>query len=161
MQVELYIRDAFGKYQIANNELIHAVSRYRLNQRFAARPIIASSSDTKDFLISQLALEEREQFCVIWLDTRHRVLEFNHLFYGTIDGASIWPREVVKQALGLNAAACIFAHNHPSGIPEPSVADRTITQRLVEALKLVEIRVLDHLVIGGGDAVSFAERGLL
>ena len=102
-----------------------------------------------------------EGFCGVFLDNRHRVIALEELFRGTIDGASVHPREVVKRALAKNAAAVILAHNHPSGIAEPSQADELITRRLKEALALVDIRVLDHLVIGDGVCESFAERGLL
>ena len=101
------------------------------------------------------------QFGVLFLDNRHRVLAFEELFRGTIDGASVHPREVVRRALQLNAAAVILSHNHPSGVAEPSQADRQITARLREALDLVGIRVLDHLVVGDGDCCSLADRGLL
>jgi DNA repair protein RadC len=96
----------------------------------------------------------------LFLDNRNRVITFEKMFYGTIDGASVYPREVVRMALKTNAAAVIFAHNHPSGVAEPSQADEQITQRLKEALALVDIRVLDHLIVGD-EVVSFAERGLL
>lgn len=99
-------------------------------------------------------------FCVAFLDTRHGVIKFEEMFRGTIDGASVYPREVVKAALACNASAVIFAHNHPSGVSEPSLADQAITRRLKDALELVDIRVLDHLVIGT-EITSFAERGLL
>jgi DNA repair protein RadC len=104
---------------------------------------------------------DHEVFACLYLDTRNRVLKYEELFRGTLDGASVHPREVVKQALAQNAAALIFAHNHPSGVAEPSGADERITRRLRDALALVEIRVLDHIVVGDGEAVSFAERGLL
>jgi len=111
----------------------------------------------------QARLQDRpyEVFCCIFLDNRNRVIRLEELFRGTIDGASVHPREVVRQALALNSAAVILAHNHPSGIAEPSQADEFITRRLKSALALVDIRILDHLVIGDGTAVSFAERGLL
>ena len=99
-------------------------------------------------------------FAILWLDNRHRVIAFEELFRGTIDGASIHSREVVKSALGHNAAACIMAHNHPSGVSDPSRADENITRRLRDALALIEVRVLDHIIVGE-DCVSFAERGLL
>ena len=104
---------------------------------------------------------QHEVFCVLYLDGRHRLIEYVELFRGTIDGASVHPREVVKQALEKNAAAVIFAHPHPSGIAEPSQADELITRRLKDALAIVEIRVLDHLIVAAGDVISFAERGLL
>ena len=104
---------------------------------------------------------QHEVFCCVYLDNRNRVIAFEELFRGTIDGASVHPREVVKEALSRNAAAVILAHNHPSGVAEPSVADQMVTQRLKEALALIEVRLLDHLVIGDGVCESFAERGLL
>jgi len=107
-----------------------------------------------------LAHLDHEVFAVLWLDNRHRVLSFEELFRGTIDGASVHPREVVKAALSHNAAACILAHNHSSGVSEPSQADVSLTSRLREALSLVDLRVLDHIVVGE-DCTSFAERGLL
>ncbi len=113
----------------------------------------------KDYLTSQLRHRQREVFSVLLLDNQHRLLFYKELFQGTIDGASVYPREVVKLALTHNAAAVILAHNHPSGISEPSQADRHITQRLQEALRVVEIRVLDHMVVGDGEVASFAERG--
>ena len=111
----------------------------------------------------QARLQDRpyEVFCCLFLDNRNRVIRLDELFRGTIDGASVHPREVVRQALACNAAAVILAHNHPSGIAEPSQADEFLTRRLSSALALVDIRVLDHLVIGDGTSVSFAERGLL
>lgn len=95
------------------------------------------------------------------LDTRHRLIEYREIFRGTIDSASVYPREVVKEALRLNAAAVILSHNHPSGNPEPSTADRALTQLLKEALALVEVRLLDHIILAGGATVSFAEHGLI
>lgn len=122
---------------------------------------LSSPTETRQYL--QLVFESyrNEVFGAIFLDNRHRVLGFEELFFGTIDGASVHPRVVVQRALDLNAAAIIFAHNHPSGVAEPSQADKTITRRLVDALTLVDIRVIDHFVVGHEDTVSFAERGLL
>ena len=100
-------------------------------------------------------------FCCLYLDKRHRLIQFQELFRGTIDGASVHPREIVKQALQRNAAAVIIAHNHPSGVAEPSQADELITQRVKEALGLVDIRLLDHIIVGDGASVSLAERGLI
>ncbi|MFC2993211.1 RadC family protein [Halomonas tibetensis] len=104
---------------------------------------------------------EHEVFSALFLDTQHRLIHFEDLFRGTIDSASVYPREVVKKALAYNSAAVILVHNHPGGDPEPSDADRRITQRLKEALGLVEIRVIDHIVVGSEGCVSFAERGYL
>lgn len=123
-------------------------------------PILTSPEDSKNYVKIQLATYEHEVFACLFLDNRHRVIAFEKLFHGTINGASVYPREVVKACLKHNAAAVIFAHNHPSGNTEPSQADQTITKRLVSALELIDTRVLDHLVVGD-EVVSFAERGLL
>lgn len=122
---------------------------------------IRSPADTESFLQARLQHLEHERFCCLYLDNRHRVLGFDELFRGTIDGTSVYPREVVKEALAINAAAVILAHNHPSGIAEPSQADERITTRLKAALDLVDIRLLDHLIVGDGKATSLARRGLL
>lgn len=114
-----------------------------------------------DFLAAHLRDLPHEVFCCFYLDNRNRLIHFEELFRGTLDGASVHPREVVKRALELNAAALILAHNHPSGVAEPSHADEAITRRLRDALALVEIRLLDHLVVGDGECTSLAERGLL
>jgi DNA repair protein RadC len=124
-------------------------------------PALLSPCATRSFLVAQLRDRPYEVFCCLHLDSRHRLIAFEELFRGTIDGASVHPREVVRQALAHNAAALIFAHNHPSGVAEPSQADELITQRLKEALALVDIRVLDHIVIAGPEVLSFAERGIL
>ncbi|WP_417227124.1 RadC family protein [Amphritea sp.] len=115
---------------------------------------------TKAYLEFKLAHYEREVFGVMLLDNRHCLIDYQELFFGTINSASIYPREVVKAVLKENAAAVIFAHNHPSGVAEPSQADKQITDRLVDALKLIDVKVLDHIVVGH-ESVSFAERGLL
>ena len=122
---------------------------------------LTSPEDTRRFLRLKLAEREAEVFCVLFLTNRHRVIAFEEMFRGTIDGATVHPREVVKQALRLNAAAVILAHNHPSGVAEPSRADEAITRRLRDALALVDVRVLDHLIVGGIEITSLAERGLL
>ncbi|MDZ7686720.1 MAG: DNA repair protein RadC [Gammaproteobacteria bacterium] len=116
---------------------------------------------TRRYLKGKLRSYDREVFAIMYLDNQHRLIEYEELFFGTIDGASVHPREVVKQVLAHNAAAVILAHNHPSGIAEPSAADRRITDRLKSALLLVDVRILDHMVIGDAEVVSFAERGLL
>jgi len=122
---------------------------------------MSSSQVVKDYLRSQLRHKRSEVFAALFLDSQNRLISYEELFFGTIDGASVYPREVVKAALKHNAAAVIFAHNHPSGIAEPSDADKRITQRLQEALDLIDIRTLDHLVVGDAEVVSFAERGLV
>lgn len=120
-----------------------------------------SSSSVRDWLRLQLATLDREAFTVLWLDNQHRLIAHDTLFLGTINSITVHPREVVKPGLKNNAAAAVLAHNHPSGEAEPSQADRLITERLKQALDLVDIRLLDHLVVGGMDIVSFAERGWL
>ena len=117
--------------------------------------------DTLRFLRARLLDRRREVFCGLFLDTRHRVLAWEELFQGSIDGACVYPRVVAEKALLLGAAALIVAHNHPSGVSEPSLADQAITRRLKDALALLEIRLLDHFVIGDGPPVSMASRGLL
>ena len=122
---------------------------------------LSNPAKVKEFLNYRYALLEHEVFGMITLDNRHRVIEYVELFRGTVDGASVFPREVVKSVLQLNAAAVIFSHNHPSGIAEPSDADIAITGKLKEALALIDVRVLDHLIIGHNTSASLAERGLL
>jgi DNA repair protein RadC len=122
---------------------------------------IRSPADTQSFLTAKIRHLGHEMFCCLYLDNRHRVLRFDELFRGTIDGTSVYPREVVKEALAINAAAVILAHNHPSGVAEPSQADERITRRIKSALELVDIRLLDHLIVGDGETTSLASRGLL
>ena len=123
--------------------------------------VMTSPAATRDYLQAQLRRYPYEVFACLFLDNRHRVIEFEELFRGTIDGSSVHPREVVRRALQHNAAALILAHNHPSGVSEPSEADRRITRRLRDALALIEIRILDHFIIGDGEPVSMAELGIL
>ena len=125
------------------------------------QPVLANPNAVREFLIVHHKGQEREVFSCLFLDNRHRLICFDEVFLGTVDGASVHPREVVKLALARNAAAVILAHNHPSGVAEPSQADELITARLRDALALVDIRVLDHLVVGGTTVTSFVERGLL
>lgn len=122
---------------------------------------VSKPEDAKAFLTIKLASLESEVFACLWLNNKHKVLAYSELFRGTIDGASVHPREVAKDGLRHNAAAVIFAHNHPSGEPEPSRADIQLTRRLVDSMGLIDIKVLDHMVIGGMDIISFAERGLI
>ncbi|MEM6640171.1 MAG: DNA repair protein RadC [Pseudomonadota bacterium] len=137
------------------------LSRRALRQKVMRLGTLQSPNSTRAFLHARLRDLEHEVFCCLLLDNRNRVIAFEELFRGTIDGASVYPREVVKLALAYNAAAVIFAHNHPSGVAEPSTADERITRRLVKALALVDIRVLDHMIVGDTACVSLAERGLL
>jgi DNA repair protein RadC len=137
------------------------IARRQLSETLFTGPSLASPKATRDYLAANLRDLEHEIFCCLYLDKRHRVIEYKELFRGTIDGASVHPREIVKMALQRNAAAIIVAHNHPSGVAEPSQADEMITRRIKEALALVDIRLLDHIIVGDGSCVSLAERGLL
>jgi DNA repair protein RadC len=140
-----------------------AVELARRHFREALRlgPTLAEPDATRNFLIAQLRDRPYEVFCCLFLDSRHRLIAFEELFRGTIDRAGVHPREVLRQVLLHNAAAVMFAHNHPSGILEPSQADELITRRLKEALALMDVRVLDHFIIGDGVCYSFTEAGLL
>jgi len=137
------------------------MAKQLLNRRFAKGRLISVPDDAINFLSIKLSSLEYEVFSLIFLDNSHKIIQYEEMFRGTIDSASVYPREVVKRALQLNAAAVILAHNHPSGNSEPSKSDEHITQRLVDALKLMDIRVLDHVVIGGDQNVSMAERGII
>lgn len=124
-------------------------------------PVLNAPPAARDFVRLQLGDREREVFAVLFLDAQHRLMEYREMFFGTVDSCSVYPREVVKAALRINAASVMFAHNHPSGLTEPSIADNKITQRLVKALDLLDIRVIDHLIVGGQEVTSFAEQGYL
>jgi DNA repair protein RadC len=137
------------------------LGRRHLESRLRQSEALTSPRATAGYLKARLRDYQREVFACLFLDNRHRVIAFEELFFGSIDSAAVHPREVVKAALRHNAAAVIFAHNHPSGVAEPSRADELLTRRLKEALSLVDIRVLDHLVVGDGEPLSLAERGLI
>ena len=149
-----------GLAKFAQLQAVLEMAKRHLQERLRRGDAFTDPAGARQFLQQQLRHRDVEIFACLFLDTRHRLIEFSELFSGTIDGASVHPREVVKKALALNAAAVILAHNHPSGIAEPSVADQRITQRLKEALALVDVRVLDHIVVGD-DCVSMAERGMI
>jgi DNA repair protein RadC len=150
-----------GAARFAELQAAVEISRRQLTESLKAGPSLASPRATCDFLTAKLRDLEHEVFCCLYLDKRHRLIEYEELFRGTIDGASVHPREIVKLALQRNSAAVIVAHNHPSGVAEPSQADELITQRVKEALGLVDIRLLDHIIVGDGASVSLAERGLI
>lgn len=158
---DLYVRDSYGEYFPADSELVIAEAKRRIATKFKRGIALNSPLAARELIGLKLAEYEHEVFACLFLDNQHRLVRFSELFRGTIDGASVYPREVVKEALQCNAAAVIFCHNHPSGVAEPSEADKAITQRLRSALGLVDIRVLDHFVVGAGEVCSFAERGLL
>lgn len=137
------------------------IARRQLEQELLRGEALTSPSDAVNFLRARLRDRRREVFCGLFLDTRHRVVHWEELFLGSIDGACVYPRVVAEKALLLGAAAVIVAHNHPSGVCEPSLADQAITRRLKDALALLEIRLLDHFVVGEGMPVSLASRGML
>ena len=157
----LFATNRNGTLRPATDEEILDAARSILARRVRRGRPLSNPHHTRDYLRLALAHLDYELFAVLFLDNRHRVIEFAPLFRGTVDGASVHPREVVKEALARNAAAVILAHNHPSGVAEPSAADELITSRVKDALALVDIRVLDHFVVTGDAIVSFAERGLL
>lgn len=150
-----------GDVRLATLKALRELARRYFEETLPVGEAIRSPSDTETFLLAKLRDRPHEVFCCLYLDNRHRVLGFEELFRGTIDGTSVYPREVVKQALSVNAAAIILAHNHPSGVAEPSQADERITKRVKMALELVDIRLLDHLVIGDGTTTSLASRGMI
>lgn len=150
-----------GPVRLGLLKVLPELAKRYFEQTLTAGQAIRSPADTESFLMARLRDLPHELFCCIYLDNRHRIIAFEELFRGTIDGTSVYPREVVKEALSVNAAAVILAHNHPSGVAEPSQADERITRRLKSALELVDIRLLDHLVIGDGTSTSLASRGLL
>ncbi|MBV6417180.1 MAG: hypothetical protein CMLOHMNK_01819 [Steroidobacteraceae bacterium] len=156
----LWLKDS-GELRRAETDEVLAAARGILRRRVRRGTPLTSPALTQSYLVQRFGQTEHEVFALLLLDARHRLIDCLELFRGTIDGASVHPREVVKEALRHNAAACLLAHNHPSGIAEPSQADELITRRLREALALVDIRVIDHIIVAGGDAISFAERGLL
>lgn len=150
-----------GPAKYAQLQAVLEMGRRHLASTLNKTSALESPAAVRDYLTARLRHQTREVFACLFLDNRHRVIKFESLFFGTIDAASVYPREVVRKALMHNSAAVILAHNHPSGIAEPSRADRQITDRLVQALATVDIRVLDHMVVGDGEVVSFAERGFI
>lgn len=159
-----YLRDALGHYTLTGPQdeaTILAAAEDILLRRLERCGSISDPTAAASYLRIRLGGLAHEEFHVLWLDTRHRIIGCEMLSRGSVDGAEVHPREVVRSALRHNAAACILSHNHPSGVTEPSAADRAITRRLQDALALVEVRVLDHIIVGAGDTMSFAARGLL
>jgi DNA repair protein RadC len=158
---ELARAKGLGPARVARLLAALEVGRRYLGAPVEPRSALAAPADAARFLKAKLLDLPHEVFCCLFLDTRHRLIRYEELFRGTIDGATVYPREVVKRALAHNASAVILGHNHPSGVSEPSEADRSITLKLAKALALVEIRLLDHVVVSRGGHVSLAERGLV
>ncbi|MFH6566095.1 MULTISPECIES: RadC family protein [Pseudomonas] len=148
-----------GPAKFSQLQAVLEMSRRHLAERLRRDSALESPQAVRDYLKSLLRHEPHEVFGCLFLDSKHRMLAFEILFRGSIDSASVYPRQVVKRALAHNAAAVIFCHNHPSGITEPSQADRTLTKRLTQALDLIEVRVLDHFIIGDGQPLSMVEHG--
>lgn len=159
-QSDFCLHLGLGPAKFSQLQAVLEMAKRHLYEQMERGNALENPTATKNYLAAQLNAYKHEVFAGLFLDNRHRVIKFEELFTGTIDGASVYPREVVKKAMSYNAAAVIFAHNHPSGVAEPSQADKNITQRLQDALSLVDVRVLDHIIVGD-ELISFAERGYL
>ena len=157
----LLVREVAGTYRPAGADEVLQAARRLLERRLPGSEVMTSPQLVRDYLRIRLGALEHEVFAVVMLDAQHRLIEYVEMFRGTVSQTSVYPREVVKEALARNAAAVILAHNHPSGVAEPSRADEHLTQTLKAALSLVDTRVLDHMIVAGGTVLSFAERGLL
>ncbi|MCW8329572.1 DNA repair protein RadC [Photobacterium sp. SDRW27] len=160
-QAAFCLHKGLGPAKFALLQAVLEMSLRHMEETLKKGDALTSPQHTRRYLSQLLRDRQREAFFILFLDNQHRVLTGEVLFEGTIDSASVYPREVVKRSLELNAAALILAHNHPSGVAEPSQADRRITRRISDALALVDIRILDHFVVGDGEIVSFAERNWL
>ncbi|MGB1579896.1 MAG: RadC family protein [Nevskiales bacterium] len=160
-RTEFCSHKGLGDAKYAQLQAVLEMARRHLASEMQRGDALTNPQSTRQFLHSKLRDRKHEVFACLHLDNQHRVIQFEELFRGTLNAASVYPREVVKTALAHNSAAIIFAHNHPSGVAEPSPDDRSLTTQLVKALALVDIRVLDHLVVGDNEIVSFAERGWL
>jgi DNA repair protein RadC len=158
-QKEFCNAHGLGPAKFAQLQAVLEMAKRHLAEQLTREHVFTNVDNVRHFLTAQLRHKPHEVFAALFLDNQHRLLHYQELFHGTIDGASVYPREVVKRVLQVNAAAIIFAHNHPSGVSEPSQADRHITTQLRDALALVDVRVLDHFVVGDGEITSFAERG--
>jgi DNA repair protein RadC len=148
------------KFNSKKEVIAAAIQFVEEKARYTTDPL-SSPKAMSDMLRLRIGDREREVFCVVYLDSQHSLINVEELFYGTIDGAAVYPREVAKSALAHNAAAVCLGHNHPSGVADPSAADKRITERLKDALALLDIRVLDHIIVGPKDTYSFAENGLI
>lgn len=157
----LFVQDSTGSYVAASDDVIVAEALALTDRQMRRGPCLNDTRTVKQHLLLRYSRHQHEVFAIIYLDAQLRVIDHEDLFRGTIDNAVVYPREVVKAVLAHNAHSVILVHNHPSGIPEPSVPDQQITNRLKEALALIDVRVLDHLIVGHDFVESFAERGLL
>jgi len=157
----LFIHGADGASEPATTEQILAAARQALAHRVRRGASLSSPQKVREYLTMRLGHLDYEIFAVLLLDQRHRIIEYVELFRGTIDGAAVYTREIVKLAIEKGAAACVLLHNHPSGVKDQSHADELITKRVVSALALIDVRVLDHCIFAGAEVLSFAEQGLL
>jgi len=160
-QQQICQQPGLGMAKYAQLQAILELSRRHMAETLDRGDALSDPDATRQYLMARLRDYPHEVFACLFLDNRHRVIAYEELFHGTINGTSVHPREVVKRCLGHNAAALILAHNHPSGVAEPSQADIKLTQRLQEALALIDVRVLDHIVIGDGESIALAECGLI
>ena len=160
IEAKLYVREK-TRYRAADSEQELAAAQQIVDARMVRGASFKDPAVACEFFRNKLGHLEREVFAAVFLDTRHRLIDYVELFQGTIDGAEVHPREVVRAALRLNAAAVLVAHNHPSGDVEPSAADRAVTARLKQALALVDVRLLDHVIVGGGQSLSLASSGVV
>ncbi|MEQ1836875.1 MAG: DNA repair protein RadC [Candidatus Nitrotoga sp.] len=160
-QIEFCKIHGMGQAKFVQLQAVLEMSRRALHEEMQAGDALNSPQAVRKYLLLQLQSRQQEVFMVIFLDAQHRVLAAEEMFHGTLTQASVYPREVVKRALFHNAAAVIFAHNHPSGVAEPSQSDRMLTDALKQALTVVEVRTLDHFIVAGSQCLSFAERGML
>ena len=160
IEAKLYVREK-TRYRAADSEQVLAAAQQIVDARMVRGASFKDPAVACEFFRNKLGHLEREVFAAVFLDTRHRLIDYVELFQGTIDGAEVHPREVVRAALRLNAAAVLVAHNHPSGDVEPSAADRAVTARLKQALAMVDVRLLDHVIVGGGQSLSLASSGVV
>lgn len=157
----LFVQDEAGNYVPASEDHIISCAKCALELQMKRGPVMNSPQMVKDYLTVKIGNLDHEVFCVVFVDAQHAVIECQEMFRGSLTQTSVYPREVVKEALKLAAAGVVLAHNHPSGVLTPSRADEMLTNTLKSALQLVDVRVLDHIIVGAGGSMSFAERGLL
>lgn len=159
--MQLYVADSAGNFMPAKDSEVINAAGAAVRRKLRRGVAFDSPAAARKYLPAMLGTREHEVFCIAHLDARHRLIAFEELFRGTVDGAAVHPREVVKSALRHNSAALVLVHNHPSGNPDPSSADESITRRLVQALGLLDIRVLDHCIVAGDSVTCFSEKGLI
>jgi len=158
----LYVKDLDGRYTVASDEMIFTATRAAVERKYPANTLMSNPEIAADYFKNKLSGFEHEVFSIIFLNSQNKLIAYREMFYGTLTFTSVHPREVIKAAIGYNAACILLAHNHPSsGQPEPSQADITLTKHLKEVLDLIDVRVLDHIIVGGNKTTSMAERGLV